>query len=74
MRRRPVMKGASPLDYQERMAVAEDEQASASLEALAETRDPRARAGIMTKARASAEQAAFHRWLAGRLRALGFRK
>ena len=72
--RRPRMKCASPLDYQEQMAVAEDEQASASLAALAATPDSRVRAGIMTKARASAEQAAFHRWLARRLRALGFRK
>jgi hypothetical protein len=67
------MKGAPPLDYQQRMAVAEDEAAAATLEAIDETRDPEARARLLTRARASAEQAAIHNWLVRRLRAFGYR-
>jgi hypothetical protein len=66
------MKGASPLDYQQRMAIAEQEAEAAALDALADTYEPEARARTMTSARASAEQAAFHRWLARRLRVFGF--
>ena len=73
MGRRPTMKGTPPLDYQERMARAEDEAAAASLEALGRTSDNDARSRILTSARRSSEQAAFHRWLARRLRAFGFR-
>jgi hypothetical protein len=67
------MKGTPPLDYQERMAKAEDEAAAASLEALGQICDSDARSRVMTSARRSSEQAAFHRWLARRLRAIGFR-
>lgn len=73
MGRRPTMKGGRPLDYQQRMAIAEQEAAAASLEAIAETRNPDDRARLITHARASAEQAVTHNWLARRLRAFGFR-
>jgi hypothetical protein len=67
------MKGASPLDYQERMADAEDEAAVAALAALDHNRNEETPARTLKRARASEEQAAFHRWLARRLRAFGFR-